>query len=274
LLGDYATQTDPSVLLLKRFDAIPNDVARLHGARFVAAVEVEEGRRLAESLVKAMTGGEPLVARFLRQEFFEFKPTFKLWLGTNHKPQIRGTDWVIWRRIRLIPFDVVIPPEEQDKKLLLKLRAELSGILAWAVEGCLEWQRGSLGEPEEVKSATEGYRAEMDVLAGFLSDCCVVRDDAKASAKDLYRAYGEWCETNGEKAENQRRFGERLTERGFERYKVKGVSWWRGIRLAAQVDEVDEGRPKSGINETTQISYSAMPTKGLPSSTSSTQTGL
>src|SRR5206468_6004458 len=130
---------------------IPNDVARLVGARFVTASEADEGKRLAEAQIKDMTGGDTLVARFMRAEFFEFKPVFKLWLATNHKPVIKGTDEAVWDRIRLIPFTVRIPEAQQDKHLIEKLKAEEPGIISWAVEGCLAWQRDGLGLAESVR---------------------------------------------------------------------------------------------------------------------------
>jgi putative DNA primase/helicase len=167
----------------------------------------------------------------MKAEWFDFAPTHKLWLSTNHKPEIRGTDAAIWRRIRLVPWTVSIPPAEQDKKLPEKLRSELPGILAWIVQGCLEWRRKGLQAPEEVRQATGDYRSEMDVLAAFLEECCILRSDAMASAKNLYIAYKEWCEANGEPVEKQRRFGMRLTERGLRRQKVGGVYRWYGIGL-------------------------------------------
>src|SRR5262249_54371075 len=151
-----------------------NDVARLKGARFVSAIEAEDGRRLAEALIKQMTGGDTMTARFLYGEFFEFLPEFKIFLAVNHKPLIRNTDHAIWRRIRLVPFTVTIPEAERDKDLPAKLRRELSGILAWAVQGCLDWQRAGLGMPEAVKAATAEYRAEMDVLDQFLAERCEI----------------------------------------------------------------------------------------------------
>ena len=230
-LGDYAMRAPTEMLLTKRSGGVPNDVARLKGARFVAASETEEGRRLAESLVKDLTGQDTITARFMRGEFFDFRPTHKLWLSTNHKPEIRGTDNAIWRRIRLIPWSVTIPAAEQDKKLPEKLHGELPGVLAWIVRGGLEWRRGGLRAPEEVRWATVEYRTEMDVLAAFLDECCILRSDAMAFAKALYTAYKEWCEANGEHAEKQRRFGMRLTERGLRREKVGGLFRWYGIGL-------------------------------------------
>ncbi len=233
-LGDYAMRTPTETLLAKRAGGVPNDVARLKGARFVAASETEEGRRLAESLVKDLTGQDTISARFMRAEWFDFRPTHKLWLSTNHKPEIRGTDPAIWRRIRLVPWAVAIPPAEQDRKLLEKLREELPGVLAWIVRGCMEWRREGLKPPDDVRRATAAYRTEMDILGAFLRECCIVDLDSNVAAKDLYDAYKLWCEENGERAETQRRFGARLTDRGdFERYRggKSGGHRWRGLEL-------------------------------------------
>jgi len=231
LLGDYASVTPTSTLLTKAgSDTIPNDIARLKGVRFVSAVETEDGRRLAESVLKQLTGDKRIAARFMRGEWFDFKPECKLWLATNHKPMIRGTDEGIWRRIRLIPFLVSIPPEEQDHRLFEKLVTELPGILNWALQGCLWWQREGLGLPGEVKTAIATYREEMDTLADFLAECCVVEKQATASAKELYAHYTLWCEENGERPERQKAFGMRLTERGFKRVK-NSIIFWHGVGL-------------------------------------------
>ena len=226
LLGDFALATPTSTLLSKvGGDTIPNDIARLKGVRFVSAVETEDGRRLAEAVLKQITGDKRISARFMRGEWFDFRPECKLWLAANHKPVIRGTDEGIWRRIRLIPFTVSIPAEEQDHKLCEKLVTELPGILNWALEGCLLWQREGLGLPSEVKAAIATYREEMDTLADFLSDCCMIERDATASAKELYGRYSRWCEENGERPERQKTFGMRLAERGFRRVKNSTIVW-------------------------------------------------
>jgi len=164
LLGDYAQKAEMRTLLHRDTDTVRNDLARLRGARLVSAVEIGRGKRLNEELVKELTGGDTITARFLVREYFEFRPEFKLFLAVNHKPQIHGTDEAIWRRVKLVPFNVYIPPEERDKALGGKLRAELPGILNWALEGCLEWQRGGLREPEEVIAATADYRREQDLF--------------------------------------------------------------------------------------------------------------
>jgi putative DNA primase/helicase len=232
-LGDYGIQAAPDLLISKR-GSHPTELADLFGMRLVASIEVEDGRRFAESLVKQLTGGDRVRARRMRQDFWEFDPTHTVFLATNHKPEVRGTDNAIWRRIRLLPFTETIPPDEQDKRLPEKLRGVLSGILSWAVEGCLEWQLDGLQAPKEVLEATGEYRSEMDVIGAFLDECCVLGDEETVSAADLYRAYGEWCKDTGEALEKQRKFGGRLSERGgFERYRggKSGGHRWRGVDL-------------------------------------------
>ena len=170
LVGDYGTATPIETLLIKR-EGISNDIARLKGARFVYAMEAAQNKRLAESLIKQLTGGDRITARFLHAEFFEFHPEFKLFLATNHRPVIRGTDWAIWRRIHLIPFTVEIPKEKQDKNLKEKLIVELPGIMNWALAGCDDWLRNGLFYPEPVIEATGKYKSEMDILGDFITDC-------------------------------------------------------------------------------------------------------
>ena len=252
LFGDYAQQSDAATFAVRQHDGPRNDVARLMGARLVATIETEEGQRLSEVLVKQVTGGDTITARFLHQEFFEFKPQFKLFLATNHKPEIWGTDHAIWRRIRLIPFTVTIPPAEQDEALPDKLVAELPGILAWAVEGCRQWLEQGLEEPDAVRAATGAYRDEMDLLAGFLSACCVLETRAQVWARDLYRAYQAWCQENGERELAQRTFGRKLTERGVKKQRSTGgkyVYLGLGLRadLAAQMNQMNDSERNSGV---------------------------
>jgi putative DNA primase/helicase len=231
ILGNYAIQTPTETLLAKQRGEIPNDIARLNGPRFVTALEAAQGRRLAEPLVKQLTGQDTIAARFLFGEYFDFKPQFKLFLGTNHKPIIKDTSHAMWRRIRLIPFPVEIPDDEQDKTLPDALFTEAPGILAWMVRGCLSWQFGGLSVPDEVTAATGGYRAEMDVLGDFISECCIVTPGASAAATDLYKNYTSWADENGEKRPfSQKVFGITLAERGFERTRGHGgKTIWQGI---------------------------------------------
>jgi len=236
MLGDYALSTRPETLMVKKGDAIPNDVAQLKGRRLVIAVEADSGQRLAEGLVKGMTGGDVMTARFMRSEFFQFTPTFKIILGTNHRPAIRGTDLAIWRRIRLIPFTVTIPDAEQDRFLAEKLKAVWPGILAWAIAGCLAWQREGLGLPDDVKAATDAYRADMDLLKEFLDDTCVLEVGAQLASGKLYESYDAWAHRSNEKPVSQKKFGERLAERGLEKKRVGQGMVWLGIRFRSQMD--------------------------------------
>ncbi len=241
MLGDYAVSTRPESLMVKRGDIIPNDVARLKGARLVIAVEAEAGQRMAEGLVKQMSGQDRMTARFLHQEFFDFTPTFKIFLATNHKPLIRDTTHAMWRRVRLVPFTVTIPDNEQDRHLPDKLRAEWPGILAWAVQGCLAWQRDGLGLPEEVKAATDDYRREMDVLGAFLSERCVIEEAEEAAtcgARALYEIYNSWAYQGGEKKPlSETTFNLRLAERGLTKKKTNKGQVWLGLRLRGLLDE-------------------------------------
>lgn len=239
LLAEYGRTADAALLMHKNHDGVRNDVARLAGARFVSTSETEAGRHLAEVLVKQLTGGDKVAARFLYSEFFEFDAQFKLFLTTNHKPVIRGTDNAIWRRIRLVPFEVTIPQEKQDKELPLKLRAELPGILAWAVRGCLRWQKSGLGQPEKVSTATAAYREEMDVIGAFLKDRCAVREDAMAVPGQLYAAYKRWCEDTGERPLTQSKLGMSLEDRGFRAGRTGKNRFRRGLEICDTSDVRD-----------------------------------
>ncbi len=237
VLGNYAINTDTETILRKKYTGVGNDVAALKGARFVSAAEVEQGRALAEAKVKNLTGTDTVTARFLFAEPFDFRPEFKLWLSTNNKPIIRGTDDAIWDRIRLIPFTRRFKGRDADTRLPEKLRAEMPGVLRWMVEGCLEWQRAGLGVPDKVVAATEGYRAEMDTLAAFIEERCIVRPDVWCKFADLYAAYVEWCKDSNEDAERKRGFANRLTERGFEAGNgAKNVAIRKGIALRHDSD--------------------------------------
>jgi len=232
LTGEYGKQVPKELLVKRQYgDEHPTIIADLFGVRLAVTIETEEGGRLAESQVKWLTGGDRITARFMRGDYFQFDPTHKIWMATNHKPVIRGTDNAIWDRIRLIPFNVTIPPEEQDRHLLEKLEAELPGILAWAVEGCLAWQREGLNPPEEVTKATEKYREEMDILGDFLAEYCVVEPTASEKNVDLYKAYCRWCEEEGEKPVSQKTFSQSLQERGYRNEKTMHGRIWHGLQL-------------------------------------------
>jgi putative DNA primase/helicase len=216
MLDAYAVTCRMDTFISKKGSQIPNDVARLNGSRFVSAIETERGRKLAEGLIKSMTGGDEMAARFLHREYFEFEPTFKIWFGVNHKPVIKDTTFAMSRRIRLIPFTVTIPEEGRILNFHETLiKEELPGILAWAVEGCQKWQEDGLGWSKDVRDATSQYLTDMDVLGDFMHEKCHVAPGEKAAFKDLYQAYLGWADENKEEPLGRRTFGEVLEEKGF-----------------------------------------------------------
>ncbi len=188
-----------------------------------------------------MTGGDTITARHMRSEWFDFRPEFKIFFGTNHRPNVTTGGDAMWDRIRLIPFNVRIPDEQQDGSLKDKLFAERAGILAWAVAGCLAWQRDGLGTPPEVVEATNAYRRESDLVIQFIDDACTLGETEQATAKALYAAYVGWCESGGEKPMTQTAFGKRLAERGFDSAQIgkNRARTWIGIGL----------NPQGGANE-------------------------
>jgi putative DNA primase/helicase len=218
-LGEYAMTADFETFLKRRGEAgIRNDVARLNGARLVVSVEVDEGKALAEGLLKQLTGGDAVAARFLYRETFEFYPVLKLWLVANARPRVNAEDDAMWRRIVQVPFTEVIPETERDERVKLRLRNDpgvQAAILAWAVEGCLEWQQSGLLIPERVRAYTADYRAENDQVGEWLDDCCALESVAWTSVGDLRRSYESWCETSGERPLGAKKFGAILEAKGY-----------------------------------------------------------
>ncbi len=236
ILGDYAMSSPTETFMKKHGEGISNDIARLRGTRFVTTVEAEEGKRMSEPLIKQVTGQDMMTARFLYGEYFDFAPSFKIFMATNHKPVIRGNDHGIWRRIRLVPFTVTIPYEERDPNLMEKLRKEAPGILNWMVEGCLLWQKERLGEPEEVKLATEEYQEDMDLIGSFIRECCIVDPSGylRIGSGELYRAYTLWCEKNSERPYAQRIFGIHLQNMGVGKERDSTTRYWKGIAIRTE----------------------------------------
>jgi putative DNA primase/helicase len=268
LVGPYGERLDADDLMLKdgKSGGGPKEgIASLRNKRYVVGSELQDGKRLDVSLVKDMTGGETVKARRLYEHDIEFMPTFKLWLYGNHKPVIADSTLSIWRRVKQIPFAVTIPQSEVDKELPAKLEAEMPGILAWAVRGCLHWQQYGLNEPEIVTTATASYRHEQDILGDFLEDCCILEDPATIYKADLKTEYQNWCQTNGIEPVTQRTFKTRLVEKGIgDGRSSDGKSRiWRGIRLRAATDVIsdisDKTDPKSKLTDKNRQDFTKSP---------------
>jgi putative DNA primase/helicase len=235
ILGDYATVAPMETFIASRGERHPTDLAGLRSARLVTAQETEQGRHWAEAKVKAITGGDPISARFMRQDFFTFLPIFKLLIAGNNKPQLRDVDEAIRRRFNLIPFEVVIPKAERDRNLFEKLRAEWPGILQWMIDGCLDWQRMELNPPEVVREATENYFNDEDALAQWIAACC--KQGSPEFTFDfstaLYNSWKDWAKNVGEEPGTQKAFVGALEKRGFpaKREGGTGLSIIRGLNL-------------------------------------------
>ena len=234
IFGSYAKTMNATTIMQKRIGSsqgATSDIARLEGARLVVSSEANEGDRLDESLVKQMTGGDTLVARYQYGKDFEFDPVFKLFMATNHKPKIYGTDEGIWRRLVIIPFTHTVKKENVDKKLEDKLKAESMGILKWAIEGAMMWQSEGLNPPDVIQNAGNEYRKEMDVIEAFIDECCVTNDSYKVKASELFDAYKKWAnETNNWEGMNNTKFGREITKR-FERKRLNTGNYYLGIDL-------------------------------------------
>jgi putative DNA primase/helicase len=231
VLGEYHRTAPIETFTASAHDRHPTDLAGLRGARFVTASETEEGRRWAESKIKQMTGGDKIAARFMRGDFFEFSPQFKLVIAGNHRPGLRSVDESIRRRFNLIPFTVHIPPEERDEKLAERLKEEWPGILSWMVEGCLAWQRDGLNPPDIVKAATAEYLEAEDALSCWIEEKCDRGPQARETSTDLFVSWKNWADAAGESSGTQRRFSQKLEDRGFEKIRDRYGRSFVGIRL-------------------------------------------
>ncbi|MBG1252180.1 phage/plasmid primase, P4 family [Burkholderia pseudomallei] len=237
ILGDYAANAPMDTFMETRSDRHPTDLAGLRGARFVSSIETEQGRRWNESKIKTITGGDKVSARFMRQDFFDYTPHFKLVIAGNHKPSIRNVDEAMKRRLHLIPFTVTIPPERRDSGLTEKLLMERDGILAWALEGCLLWQKTGLQQPHSVTAATEEYFEAEDAMGRWLEDRCVQHANAKSLTAELFNDWKQWAEANGEFLGSMRRFSDALLARRFEKWRNSmGVRGFVGIGLKVPAD--------------------------------------
>lgn len=240
LLGDYAAVAPADLLLVTQNDRHPTDMAMLRGARMVTAQELAPGRAWDEPKLKSLTGGDPITARFMRQDFFTYEPQFLLVAAGNHKPSFKGVDEAIRRRVNLVPFLQNIPAEERDKDLPEKLRAEWPAILRLMIDGCLAWRREGLNPPESVRVASEDYLAGEDVLGQWLEERCAVSATiAFTQSTVLYADWRDWCATGGLQAGSAKAFSQRLNERGFTRGRDNKGKGFVGIGLRAkpQYDE-------------------------------------
>ncbi len=245
LLGDYAACAAPNLVVETKGDRHPTEIADLRGRRFVYCMETGENKYLAEDLVKRLTGGDVIKARFMHGNFFSFVPTHKLWLSANHKPVIRGTDFAIWRRIPLIPFTVKFVDAElakegdriKDRDLPLKLAAELPGILTKGVRAAQQWYEVGLQWPQSVRAAVDEYREEQDVIGAFLEERCEKGGEFWEPATALYQEYNDWAIKANEHRMSSKKFGTALVERGFRRVKVSTVRY-HGLRVIPQTERM------------------------------------
>jgi putative DNA primase/helicase len=233
-LGDYADAADPDLLTARTFDAHPTGIADLFGLRLAVLHESDHGRRLAEGTVKRLTGGDRLKARRMREDFWHFDPSHTFAMLTNHKPVISGTDEGVWRRIRLVPWEVVIPESERDELLGDRLKLELDAVLAYLVAGYRQWRESGLDDPDQVIRATEAYRAESDALARFIDQQCLTGPHFTAGSSELFAAWSKWCAEEGEESGSATAFATMLQNKGLDNYTSSGRRRWRGIGLQGE----------------------------------------
>ena len=243
LLGEYARTAPASSFIASTTEQHPTDIAGLRGARLVNASETEAGSRWAESKIKSLTGGDKIAARFMRCDFFEYVPEFKLLIAGNHRPGLRSVDEAIRRRLHMVPFTVTISPSERDPLLAEKLRAEFSGIMRWAVEGCLAWQNDGLNPPSAVRAETESYLAAEDRIGQWIEDCCVTGKRYWSSSTALFTSWKEWCDCAGEREGSQREFSMRLEGHGFNQSRKSSARGFVGIGLASDDVTLVTDRP-------------------------------
>ncbi|NRO84145.1 hypothetical protein IMAU10149_00717 [Lactobacillus helveticus] len=231
ILGSYAKQMSVESIVVHNSGGNANsDIARLENTRLVTSSEANEGSRLDESLVKQLTGGDRILARFLYGKEFEYDPKFKIWMATNHLPFIRGTDEGIWRRLKVIPFNVQIPKDKVDKNLENKLKSEWTGILNWIVQGAIMWQKEGLEDPEKVKNASRNYRQSMDPLEAFLDECCIASGSYSIKTRPLYDTYREWTKRSNEHLMSMTKFGKEMSKKLPRERKTDGI-YYVGIKL-------------------------------------------
>jgi putative DNA primase/helicase len=232
--GNYAAIAAMETFIETKNEQHPTDLAMLRGARLVVAQEVDKGRAWNQSKINRMTGGDEISARFMRQDFFTYKPQFKLVIAGNNKPSLRSVDEAVRRRFNIIPFTVTIPRAERDLHLTEKLKPEWSGIFQWAIDGCLEWQKQGLNPPRAVLAATEEYLSEEDGIARWIEDCCITEKNLWGMGVKLWESWKRWSETNNERTGTRKSFAQEITSRGFIAAKNQEVRGYNGIDLKPQ----------------------------------------
>jgi P4 family phage/plasmid primase-like protien len=240
IMGDYQRSASMETFTVAKYDRHPTELAGLQGARLVSATETEESKHWAESRIKMLTGGDKVEARFMRQDFFEYTPQFKLFISGNHKPRLRSVDEATSRRFQIIPFDVTIPPLDRDHSLPEKLKSEWPGILAWMIEGCLLWQRDGLNPPEAVRASTSTYLDEEDLVLRWFDECCEADTSARTASSELHQSFVSWATRTREFPLSQKAFSERLAARAVRLGLLKGSdrkgAYFQGLRMREEED--------------------------------------
>jgi len=234
--GDYAKTADFETFLRKKTPGIRDDIAELAGRRFVSSIEVEEGKRLAEGIVKALTGGDHMRGRPLYAMSFDYLPQFKLWLAANSAPVIKHDDDAIWRRIHRLPFEQKIKMPDPSLKARLRDPKQVAAVLTWAVQGCLAWQQTGLHAPEVIQDATQQLRLDMDPLRDFFAELCAFEPQFRATSAQLHQEYEAWTKRNGSRQVDNKTFAAGLRARGAEDTKTDGRKVWNGVGLRHQQD--------------------------------------
>ena len=232
LMGDYAANTAASTLMASSNNQLGDDLIRLAGARLVTAAETEHGQRFAEAKIKSFTGGDMISARPLYGEWVDFIPVGKILLTTNNRPEIRGSDDGIWRRIREIPFNRQFTEAEQDKELMTTLTQELPGILNWAIEGCLRWQSEGLIAPQSVTASVTEYRTEMDTVCSFVAEECIIAPHERIQVGSLCQQYSNWCRSSSKQPQTKVQFGKSLTDQGYKQIRDSNGRYWQGLSIS------------------------------------------
>ena len=232
LMGDYAANTAASTLMASNSNQVGDDLIRLAGARYITAAETEHGQRFAEAKIKSFTGGDMISARPLYGEWVDFQPIGKIFLTTNNRPEIRGSDDGIWRRMVEVPFNRQFTADEQDKELMAALLQELPGILNWAIEGCLRWQSEGLIAPQSVTASVTEYRTEMDTVCSFVTEECLVAPHERIQVGSLYQQYTNWCRSSSKQPRTKVQFGKALTDQGYKQMRDSNGRYWQGLSIS------------------------------------------